>query len=77
MKSLVWLKNRHQKVFHRLVALCICAVGLEILKFEQTSLFYSVSYLNSGDLELGFGGAMPIKDPQWLLDSVAKLQLAF
>jgi len=32
----------------------ICAVGLDILKFEQTSLFYSTSYLNSGGLELCF-----------------------
>jgi len=26
--------------------LCICAVGLDILKFEQASLFYSDSYFN-------------------------------
>jgi len=26
----------------------ICAVGLDILKFEQISLFYSGSYLNLG-----------------------------
>jgi len=31
-------------------------VGLDILKFEQTSLFYS-AYLNSGGLELCFAGA--------------------
>jgi len=41
----------------------IWAVGLEILKFEQTSLFYSASYFNSRGLELCFGGAKPIKDP--------------
>ena len=34
----------------------ICAVGLDILKFEQTSRFYS-AYLNSGGLELCFGRA--------------------
>jgi len=38
----------------------ICAVGLDILKFEQTSLFYSASYFNLGwGLELCFGGAKP------------------
>ena len=42
----------------------ICAVALDILKFEQISLFYSTSYLNSGGLELCFGGAKPIKDPR-------------
>jgi len=26
----------------------ICAVGLDILNFEQTSLFYSASYFNLG-----------------------------
>jgi len=58
MKSLVWQRNRHQKVFYRLKArgLYICAVGLDILIFEQTSLFYS-AYLNSWGLELCFGGA--------------------
>ena len=34
-------------------ALYICAVGLEILKFEQTSLFYSDSYFNWGILDSG------------------------
>ena len=56
MKSLVWQQNRYQKVFYRLGGLYICAVGLDILKFEQTSLFYSASYLNSGGLELCFRG---------------------
>ena len=62
MKNLVWQQNRHQKVFYRLGVLYICAVGLDVLKFEQTSLFYSASYLNSGGLEFCFGGAKPIKD---------------
>jgi len=53
------------------------AVGLDILKLEQTSLFYSASYLNSEGLELCFGGAKTIKDPPWLRDCVAKLQFAF
>ena len=48
MKSLVWQRHRHQKVFYRLGGLYICAVRLDILKCEQTSLFYSASYLNSG-----------------------------
>jgi len=30
--------------------LYICAVGPDILKFEQTSLFCSASYLNSGGI---------------------------
>jgi len=38
MKSLVWQQNHHQKVFYRLGGLYICAMGLDILKFEQTSL---------------------------------------
>jgi len=43
----------------------ICAVGLDILKFEQTSLFYSASYLDcGGGLELCFGGAKPTKGPR-------------
>jgi len=39
MKSLVWQQNRHQKVF--IEGLYICAVALDILKFEPTLLFYS------------------------------------
>jgi len=57
--------------------LSICAVGLDILKFEQTSLFYSASYFNLGGLEFCFGGAKPTKAPPWQRDCVAKLQLAF
>ena len=41
--------------------LYICAVGLDVLKFEQTSLFYGDSYFNLGGLELRFGGAKPTK----------------
>jgi len=41
-------QNRHQKVFYR--GLYICAVGLDVLKFDQTSLFYSVSYFNWGEI---------------------------
>jgi len=41
----VWQQNRHQKVYG---GLCLCAVGLDILKFEQTSLFYNASYFNLG-----------------------------
>ena len=63
---------------YRLGGLYACAVGLDILKFEQTSLFYSASYLNSEVvvLELCFGGAKPIKDPPWLRDCMAKLRFA-
>jgi len=55
----------------------ICAVGLDILKFEQISLFYSASYLNSRGLELCFGRSKPIIDSPWLRDCAAKLQFAF
>ena len=48
MKNLVWQQNRQQKVFYRGALQYICAVGLVILKFEQTSLFYSASYFNLG-----------------------------
>jgi len=48
MKNLVWQQHRHQKVFYRGALQYICAVGFDILKFEQTSLFYSVSYFNLG-----------------------------
>jgi len=63
---------------HRLGGLYTCAVGLDIMKFQQTSLFYGASYLNSGEgvLELCFGGAKPIKDSPWLRDWMAKLQFA-
>jgi len=53
MKRLfVCQQNCHQKVYG---GLYICAVGLDIMKFEQTSLFYSASYFNWGGLELCFG----------------------
>jgi len=67
MKNLVWQQNSHQKVFYRGALQYICAVGLDILKFEQTSLFYSASYFNlGGGLELlRFTGAKPTKGPPW------------
>jgi len=53
-------------------------MGLDILKFEQTSLFYNVSYINlGGGLELCFRGDNPTKAPIWRLDCVANLQLTF
>jgi len=65
MKNLVWQQNRHQKVVHKGTLQYICAVGLDILKFEQTSLFYSASYfILGGGLELCFGGAKPTKGPR-------------
>jgi len=75
MKSLVCQRNRHQKVFSR--GLYICAVGLDILKFEQTSLFCSASYFNWGDLELCFGGVKPTKARPVATGLCGKLQLAF
>jgi len=47
MKIFVWQQNRHQKVFWGALQ-CICVVGLDIVKFEQTSLLYSTSYFNLG-----------------------------
>jgi len=55
MENLVWQQNRYQKVFYRGVLQNICVVGLDIQKFQQTSLFYSASYFN---LEGGIGALM-------------------
>ena len=56
----------------------ICAMGLDILKFEPTSLFYSASYFDLGGvLELCFGEAKPTKGPPWWLDCVANFSLLF
>ena len=76
-KRLVWRQNRHQTAFYR-GALHLCS-ELDILKFEQTSLFYSASYFNLEveGLELCFGGAKPTMASTWRLDCVAKLQLGF
>jgi len=38
-------------------------MGLDILKFEQTSLFYSALYFNWGGLKLCCGGTKPTKAP--------------
>jgi len=58
--------------------LCICAVELDILKFEQTSLFYSASYFNLGGAwSFVSEGLSPPKHPPWRRDCVSKLQLAF
>jgi len=58
MKSLFWQQNRHQKVYEGrrggrggyTGGIYICAVVVDILKFEQTSRFYSYSYFNLGVL---------------------------
>jgi len=50
-------------------------MGLDILKFEQTSLFYSALYLNLG-VELCFGGAKPI-DPHGYGTVWKKFRLLF
>ena len=43
--------------FYRGALQYICAVGLDILKFEQTSQFYSASYFNlGGGIGALFGG---------------------
>jgi len=69
MKNFVWQQNRHQKVFYRGALQYICAVGLDILKFEQTSLHHCFVVLHTsiweGGLELCFGGAKPTKGPPW------------
>ena len=51
--------------------------GLDILKFEQTSLFYSASYLDFGGLELSFGRAKPIKDPSLSTALYGKTSVCF
>jgi len=61
MKSLVCQRNRHRKVFNR--GFYMCAVGLDILKFEQTLLFYNAPYFNWGGLELCFGEGKRTKAP--------------
>jgi len=64
MKNLVWQQNRHQKVFYRGALQYICAVGLDILKFEQTSLFHSASYqFGRGDWSFVSEGLSPPKAP--------------
>jgi len=59
--------------------LYICAVGLDILKFEQTSLLYSASYFNLGGAWsfVSEGISPPKSPPPWRRDSVANLQLAW
>jgi len=57
----VWCGNRTVTRKSSIGALYICAVGLDVLKFEQTSLRYSDSYFNLGGLELCFGGAKRTK----------------
>jgi len=65
MKNSVWQQKCHQKVFYRGALQYSCTVGLDILKFEQTSLFYSALYFNlGGGLELCFKGAKPTKGPR-------------
>ena len=61
MKGLACQINRHQKASKG--GLYICALVLDILKFEQTSLFYCALYFNWGGLKPCFGGTKPTKDP--------------
>jgi len=76
MKSLVYQQNRHQKVLYR--GLNICAVGFDILKFEQTSCFIVLHISIGGTLELCIGRAKPTEAPSlWWRNCLAKLQLAF
>jgi len=42
--------------------------GLDILKFDQTPLIYSVSYNNLGGLGTLFGGPKPTKASPWRRD---------
>ena len=62
---------------YRLGGLYACAVGLDILKFEQTSLFYCASYLNSwgGCWSFVSEGLSPSK-PSMATGCMAKLQFA-
>ena len=72
-----WCGNRTATRKSSIGELYICAMGLDILKFEQT-LFYNASYFNLGGvLELCFRGDKPTKARLWQLDCVAKLQHTF
>jgi len=52
--------------------LYICALGFDILKFQQTSLFYTVVQISIwGDLELCFRGAKPTKGSTGLCDKTS------
>jgi len=79
MKSLVWQQNCHEKVCGELYigGIFISAVGLHILKFVQTSLFYSDPYFKLGVLELCFGGAKPTKDPPVVTGLCGKTSACF
>jgi len=74
MKSLVGQQSVTRK--SSIGGLYSCAMGLDILKFEQTSLFYSASYFNGGAWSFVLEGLITSKPP-WLQGCVAKLQLAF
>jgi len=67
MKNLVWQQNRHQKVSTgELYSTFVFVQCLDILKFEQTSLFYSASYFNLGrGVGALFWRAKPTKGPPW------------
>ena len=63
MQSTATQENGHQEVFYR--ELYICAVWLDILIFEQISLFYSSSNFNlGGGLGVLFRRAKPTKAPR-------------
>jgi len=64
MKSFVWCGNRTVARKSSVGGLYICTVGLDILKFEQTPLFYSASYFNVRSLELCLGGLSPLERPR-------------
>jgi len=43
--------------------LCVCAVGLDIIKLTKTPLIYSASRFKLGGLGALFGGVSPPKTP--------------
>ena len=57
--------------------LYICAVGIDILKFEQTSLFYSALYFNWGAWNFVLEGLSPQKTPPVVMGLFGKTSACF
>jgi len=64
MKSFAWCGNRTVARTSSVGGLHVCTVGLDILKCEQTLLFYSASYFNVRSLELCLAGLSPLECPR-------------
>ena len=60
---MAWRANKTVTRKYSIGGLYICAVGLDILKFEQTLLFYSALYFNWGSWNFVLEGLSPQKPP--------------